>query len=142
MVGRSLPQLLSTPCRALACRYAVGLAPSKDNYWSTVAQPGSPYHNDTEPRSRLQAAVLTLSNTKKGGETRTHATPRPLLVASGHAPPSSSLSDEPHAFVSLAAAAKGPVCPSDAVGHSDAALIMRSAMTDGRLLQVIASDCF
>jgi hypothetical protein len=30
---------------------------------------------------------------------------------------------------------KGPVCPSDAIGRSDAALIMRSAMADGTLLQ-------
>jgi len=72
--------------------YALGLAPSKDNFWSTSVQPGSPYGNaTTEPRNRLQAAVLTLT--------------------------------------------KGPVCPSDAVGRSDPALIMRSAAADGTLLQ-------
>ena len=73
--------------------YALGLAPSKDNYWSTTDQPGAKHYKDhpREPRSRLQAAVITLT--------------------------------------------KGPVAPSDAVGHSDVALIMRSAAADGTLLQ-------
>ena len=73
--------------------YALGLAPSKDNYWSTTDQPGAKHYKDhpREPRSRLQAAVITLT--------------------------------------------KGPVAPSDAVGHSDISLIMRSAAADGTLLQ-------
>ena len=44
--------------------YAVGLAPSKDNYWSTQHQPGYPAgygKGATEPFNRLQAAVLTLT---------------------------------------------------------------------------------
>lgn len=72
--------------------YALGLAPSKDNFWSSPAQPRAP--KAREPHSRLQAAVSTLS--------------------------------------------KGPVQPSDAIGHADRELIMRSAMEDGRLLQPAA----
>ena len=72
--------------------WAIGVAPSKDNYWSTQWQPGSKWGDTTnEPYNRLQAAVITLS--------------------------------------------KGPVCPSDAIGKSDVPLIMRSAMSDGTLLQ-------
>jgi len=41
--------------------YALGIAPSKDNYWSTSVQPGNPYGNGTEPHNRLQAAVLTIT---------------------------------------------------------------------------------
>jgi hypothetical protein len=41
---------------------ALGLASSKDAFWSTTEQPGNPYgENNTEPAPRLQAAVLTLS---------------------------------------------------------------------------------
>ena len=40
--------------------HAVGIAPSKDNYWSTPVQAGSHYGNKTsEPHSRLQAAAPT-----------------------------------------------------------------------------------
>jgi len=72
--------------------YAVGLAPSKDSFWSTPVQPGAPRYRaaQSEPRCRLQAAVSTLS--------------------------------------------RGPVAPSDGIGLSDAALIMRSAAADGTLL--------
>ena len=44
--------------------YALGIAPSKDNYWSTADQPGSWKHykdHPREPYSRLQAAVVTLT---------------------------------------------------------------------------------
>eukprot|EP00966_Prymnesium_polylepis_P104480 2419785-Prymnesium_polylepis.1 len=69
--------------------YALGLAPSKDTFWSTADQPGNRWGEGTrEPFSRLQAAVATLS--------------------------------------------KGPVCPSDAVGKTDVALILRSAAADGQ----------
>ncbi len=73
--------------------WAVGVAPSKDNYWSSTYQPGSLHYTDhpREPYRRLQAAVITLS--------------------------------------------KGPVAPSDAVNRSDVALILRSCMADGTLLQ-------
>jgi len=72
--------------------YALGVAPSKDNYWSTSIQKGNKWgDSSTEQHSRLQAAVSTLT--------------------------------------------KGPVCPSDKIGLSDRALIMRSAMSDGTLLQ-------
>eukprot|EP00908_Phaeocystis_cordata_P008464 Transcript_19140.p3 GENE.Transcript_19140~~Transcript_19140.p3 ORF type:complete len:353 (-),score=104.70 Transcript_19140:44-1102(-) len=71
--------------------YALGLAASKDNFWSTKVQRGNKWGDATvEPHSALQAAVATLS--------------------------------------------RGPVMPSDAVGHSDASLIKRSAMADGTLL--------
>jgi len=43
--------------------HAVGIAPSKDNYWSTPVQSGTHYGKDTkEPHSRLQSAVITLTN--------------------------------------------------------------------------------
>ena len=43
--------------------HAVGIAPSKDNYWSTAIQNGTRYGKQTsEPRGRLQAAVLSFSN--------------------------------------------------------------------------------
>ena len=77
--------------------YAIGVAPSKDNFWSTTNQctdatPCSHYKDQpTEPHHRLQSAVITLT--------------------------------------------KGPVAPSDAVGKSDVALIMRSCTADGTLLQ-------
>jgi hypothetical protein len=72
--------------------FALGVAPSKDNYWSTSVQIGNKWgDNSTEKYPRLQAAVLTLT--------------------------------------------KGPVCPSDKIGDSNRELIMRSAMSDGTLLQ-------
>ena len=71
--------------------FALGVAPSKDNYWSTSVQPGNKWGKSVELHPRLQGAVLTLT--------------------------------------------KGPVCPSDKIGLSDRALIMRSAMDDGTLLQ-------
>jgi len=74
--------------------HAVGLAPTKDNYWSTSVQPGNPYKdNPTEPYTRLQSAVSTLS--------------------------------------------AGPVAPSDKIGYSDAALILKACMADGTLLSHI-----
>ncbi len=41
--------------------YALGVAPSKDNYWSTTYQPGNKWGNANEPYNRLQAAVITLT---------------------------------------------------------------------------------
>ena len=44
--------------------YALGLAPSKDSYWSTSDQPGADFYKPRVPREahpRLQAAVSTLS---------------------------------------------------------------------------------
>ena len=42
--------------------YALGVAPSKDNYWSTSTQTGNKWgDNSTENHSRLQAAVLTIT---------------------------------------------------------------------------------
>eukprot|EP00730_Choanoeca_flexa_P001442 TRINITY_DN10639_c0_g1_i1.p1 TRINITY_DN10639_c0_g1~~TRINITY_DN10639_c0_g1_i1.p1 ORF type:complete len:746 (+),score=195.33 TRINITY_DN10639_c0_g1_i1:3-2240(+) len=42
--------------------WAVGVAPSKDNFWSTPIQPGTHYGNDTaEHRGRLQAAMSILT---------------------------------------------------------------------------------
>lgn len=70
--------------------HAIAIAPTKDNFWSTVGEKGR-YGNDVERYNRLQAAVSTLSN--------------------------------------------GPVAPSDKIGGSDAALIMRSCAADGKLLK-------
>ena len=41
-------------------RWALGLAPSKDNFWSTP-QPGGRYGNHTEPFNALQATIAALS---------------------------------------------------------------------------------
>ena len=42
--------------------FALGVAPSKDNYWSTSVQKGNKWgDNSTEQHPRLQAAVLTLT---------------------------------------------------------------------------------
>lgn len=42
--------------------FSLGLAPSKDGYWSTSYQPGNPYGEERyEPYARLQAAVTALS---------------------------------------------------------------------------------
>lgn len=74
--------------------WAVAIAPTKDNYWSTDTQTGSAYGDFatiSEPYNRLQAAVSTVS--------------------------------------------KGPVAPSDKIGRSDTALILKSCMVDGQLLQ-------
>jgi hypothetical protein len=41
---------------------ALGLAPSKDGFWTTSYQPGHPYDPGShEPHPRLQSAVATLS---------------------------------------------------------------------------------
>ncbi|XP_077969877.1 uncharacterized protein LOC120331113 [Styela clava] len=40
---------------------ALHLAPFKDTFWSTSNQTGSPYGNDTEPNTDLQAAMATLT---------------------------------------------------------------------------------
>ena len=41
---------------------ALGLAPSKDGFWTTSVQPGNPYGDHvTEPTPRLQSAIATLS---------------------------------------------------------------------------------
>lgn len=74
--------------------WALAIAPTKDNFWSTDIQTGSAYKDyDSirEPYNRLQAAVSTLS--------------------------------------------KGPVAPSDKIGRSDVALILKSCTADGTLLQ-------
>mmetsp|Transcript_3597 Transcript_3597/g.9206 ORF Transcript_3597/g.9206 Transcript_3597/m.9206 type:complete len:812 (-) Transcript_3597:141-2576(-) len=72
--------------------YALGLAPAKDDFWSTPLQPDSPYGNDTaEPYSEMEAAISAYST--------------------------------------------GPVQPSDAVGRSNATLILMTCTSGGRLLQ-------
>jgi len=49
--------------RSAILAHAVGIAPSKDNYWSTPVQNGTHYGNNTrESHSRLEAAVSTLTN--------------------------------------------------------------------------------
>ncbi|KAK7089407.1 hypothetical protein V1264_024716 [Littorina saxatilis] len=40
--------------------YAMGIAPFKDDFWSTTVQPNNPYH-DTEPHTELQLAASVLS---------------------------------------------------------------------------------
>ena len=41
--------------------WALDLAPSKDNFWSTTIQPGSAFHNATEPYPSMEAAIATYS---------------------------------------------------------------------------------
>ena len=77
--------------------WALGIAPSKDNFWTTRNADGgalNPRYKNRhgEPYSRIQSAVITMS--------------------------------------------RGPVAPSDQNGKSDVALIMRSCMKDGTLLQL------
>ena len=50
------------------CRYwAIGVAPSKDTYWTTELQPNSPYvDNPTEPNWQLQALAVALSTGPNG----------------------------------------------------------------------------
>ncbi|XP_046561027.1 uncharacterized protein LOC124270048 [Haliotis rubra] len=40
---------------------AIGIAPFKDNFWTTTVQPGSPYKGAQEPYTELNAVVATLS---------------------------------------------------------------------------------
>ncbi|CAL1533730.1 unnamed protein product [Lymnaea stagnalis] len=40
---------------------AVGLAPFKDTFWTTEVQPGSPYGDKTENKTRLNCVLATLS---------------------------------------------------------------------------------
>ena len=47
--------------------WALGVAPSKDDWWSTEVQPGSPYGDKpTEPNWQLQAIVVGLSTGPNG----------------------------------------------------------------------------
>ncbi|KAH9500550.1 hypothetical protein Btru_072238 [Bulinus truncatus] len=39
----------------------MGVAPFKDTFWTTEVQPGSPYGNKTEPQTRLNSVIATLS---------------------------------------------------------------------------------
>lgn len=41
--------------------WAIGVAPSKDNFWTTRDQPGNPFHNATEPYNSMEAAIAALS---------------------------------------------------------------------------------
>mmetsp|Transcript_37428 Transcript_37428/g.117006 ORF Transcript_37428/g.117006 Transcript_37428/m.117006 type:complete len:541 (+) Transcript_37428:1079-2701(+) len=72
---------------------AVGLAPSKDDFWTTADQPGNPKYKptDVETHSEFLGAVAAYST--------------------------------------------GPVQPADAVGKSDADLILRTSTGGGLLLQ-------
>lgn len=47
--------------------YAVGIAPSKDDWWTTEVQPGNPYKDDpSEPNWQLQAIVVAQSTGPNG----------------------------------------------------------------------------
>jgi hypothetical protein len=47
--------------------WSIGIAPSKDDYWTTEIQPGNPYSdNPTEPNWQLQAIVVGLSTGPNG----------------------------------------------------------------------------
>jgi len=41
--------------------WALGVAPSKDNYWSVANESGDPYRGATEPYSEMQSAISALS---------------------------------------------------------------------------------
>ena len=47
--------------------WAIGIAPSKDDWWTTEVQPNPPYSdNCTEPNWQLQAIVVALSTGPNG----------------------------------------------------------------------------
>lgn len=72
--------------------WAIGIAPSKDDWWTTEVQPNSPYSDKpTEPNWQLQALVIGLST--------------------------------------------GPNGPSDAVGLTNASLVLSTVRGDGLTLQ-------
>ena len=72
--------------------WAIGVKPSKDDWWSSEVQPGSPYSDKpTEPNWQLQAIVVALST--------------------------------------------GPNGPSDAIGYTNASLVMSTIRGDGHNLQ-------
>ncbi|GFR71337.1 non-lysosomal glucosylceramidase, partial [Elysia marginata] len=58
---------------------ALGLAPSKDTFWTTVEQAGNSY-GKTEPYPSLQGAVSTLSKGPVGPGDKIDGTNRTLLM--------------------------------------------------------------
>jgi len=66
--------------------YAIGVAPSKDNYWSTSVQKGNKWgDNSTEQHPRLQAAVLTLTKGPVCPSDKIGLSNRPLIMRSAMA---------------------------------------------------------
>ena len=61
--------------------HALGLAPSKDDYWTSEVQPGSPYGNDTEPNWQLQAIVAALSTGVNGPSDAINCTNATLVMS-------------------------------------------------------------
>jgi hypothetical protein len=64
--------------------WSVGLAPSKDNYWSSADQPGNTHYADhpREPHSRIQAAVITLSKGPVAPSDAVNRSDVPLIMRS------------------------------------------------------------
>jgi hypothetical protein len=62
--------------------WAIGVAPSKDDYWTTEVQTGSPYSdNPTEPNWQLQALVVGLSTGPNGPSDKIGATNASLVMS-------------------------------------------------------------
>ena len=104
--------------------WAIGVAPSKDNYWSTSVQ------NCPKVKKNSKARPSLIEWTKKLTHLFFVVHFFPNRIKYGN-------DTEPHNRLQAAVItlSKGPVAPSDAVGKSDRGLIMRSAMEDGTLLQ-------
>lgn len=62
--------------------HAIGIAPSKDDWWTTEVQPGSPYGDKpTEPNWQLQALVIALSTGPNGPSDKVGSTNASLVMS-------------------------------------------------------------
>ena len=62
--------------------WAIGVAPSKDDWWTTEVQPGSPYGDKpTEPNWQLQALVIGLSTGPNGPSDKVGCTNASLVLS-------------------------------------------------------------
>ena len=62
--------------------WAIGIAPSKDDYWTTEVQTGNPYSdNPTEPNWQLQALVVGLSTGPNGPSDKVGASNATLILS-------------------------------------------------------------
>ena len=107
----ALCMLLTSHMRASALhRYALGLAPSKDTFWSITHQPGNIWGERTvEPHPRLQAAVATLSRGPVAPSDAIGRSDRDLIMRSANSAGTLLQPDEPAIALDIAivAAARG-----------------------------------
>jgi len=99
---------------------SLGLAPSKDTFWSVSYQPGNPYGEMRhEKNPRLQAGKLQYLHTHKNKHIQRHTTHLRLLYQK----------------LVVATLSHGPVQIGDGLGYSNSSLIRRSCTKEGLLLQ-------